>query len=135
MFDNHNPPTVVVVAMETTDGGLIVIQRTDNSGWALPGGFQEMGETWRQAAYREVNEELGYKLDINDLYVIDCETVDQGKKNLLFVLLTNPIPLNEIQWVLQKTEVKAMVAIYQPIESCFAAHTKWIKRYFDELKL
>ena len=32
--------------------------------WSIPGGKQELGETWREAAAREVLEETGVEIDI-----------------------------------------------------------------------
>lgn len=57
-----NAPTVVV-GLIPTKWGLIVIDRADGSGWALPGGFQMKGETWQEALSREIEEELGITLD------------------------------------------------------------------------
>jgi ADP-ribose pyrophosphatase YjhB (NUDIX family) len=44
-------------------GQILLIKRTDNSNWSLPGGAMDLGETIGHAAIREVQEETG----------IDCE--------------------------------------------------------------
>jgi 8-oxo-dGTP pyrophosphatase MutT (NUDIX family) len=41
-----------------------MIQRSDNGLWALPGGAQDIGETTREAAIREVEEETGISVEI-----------------------------------------------------------------------
>ena len=46
---------------------LLLIQRADNSLWALPGGYQELGETPKECAIRECLEETGYNVEILDL--------------------------------------------------------------------
>jgi 8-oxo-dGTP pyrophosphatase MutT (NUDIX family) len=51
----------VAVIVRKDDGKLLMIQRSDNGLWAVPGGAQDIGETTRQAAIREVYEETGYE--------------------------------------------------------------------------
>ncbi|WP_041833413.1 NUDIX domain-containing protein [Actinoplanes sp. N902-109] len=41
------------------DGRILLIQRSDDHTWALPGGTMELGETLRECAIREVHEEAG----------------------------------------------------------------------------
>jgi ADP-ribose pyrophosphatase YjhB (NUDIX family) len=41
------------------DGRILLIQRSDDRTWAMPGGTMELGETLRECAVREVREEAG----------------------------------------------------------------------------
>jgi 8-oxo-dGTP pyrophosphatase MutT (NUDIX family) len=41
------------------EGRLLLVHRTDNDMWGLPGGAVELGETLEDAAVREVHEEVG----------------------------------------------------------------------------
>jgi 8-oxo-dGTP pyrophosphatase MutT (NUDIX family) len=69
-FDDPQAPKanslVVAVAavIRDDDGRLLMIQRSDNGVWALPGGAQDIGETTREAAIREVEEETGIEVEI-----------------------------------------------------------------------
>lgn len=45
-------------------GRLLMIRRTDNDRYAIPGGQQEVGETLVQAVSREVREETGIDVDV-----------------------------------------------------------------------
>lgn len=62
--DPHAPhatrivPGVSVAVVNDADQ-LLLIRRTDNDLWAIPGGKQEVGETPLEAARREVCEETG----------------------------------------------------------------------------
>lgn len=49
------------------DKNLLLIQRIDNNLWALPGGYQELGETPKECAIRECLEETGFNVEILDL--------------------------------------------------------------------
>lgn len=57
----------VSVAVVDAVGRVLLIRRTDNDQWALPGGAQEVGETPLQAAQREVQEETGITCAITGL--------------------------------------------------------------------
>ncbi|MGW4207166.1 NUDIX hydrolase [Lentzea sp. NPDC004789] len=45
-------------------GRILMIRRTDNDKYAIPGGQQEVGETLTQAAIRETKEETGIDVEI-----------------------------------------------------------------------
>ena len=59
-------PAVNVVV--TNDAGeILLIRRTDNDNWALPGGAMDIGESLAQAAIRETKEETGIDCEITGL--------------------------------------------------------------------
>lgn len=47
------------VIVSDSKGRILLIKRTDNGKWGLPGGSLELGETFEEAAVREVEEETG----------------------------------------------------------------------------
>jgi ADP-ribose pyrophosphatase YjhB (NUDIX family) len=59
------PSVNVVVTNEA--GEILLIRRSDNDNWALPGGGIEIGESLTQAAIREVKEETGIDCQITGL--------------------------------------------------------------------
>ena len=59
---NSLVPSVNVVVVSDADE-ILLIRRTDNGNWAVPGGAIDLGESVAQAAVRETLEESG----------IDCE--------------------------------------------------------------
>lgn len=54
----------VSAAVADISGAILLIRRTDNDLWALPGGGVEIGESAAQAAIREVREETGFEIEI-----------------------------------------------------------------------
>lgn len=66
-YQNYNPPTAVDIAIivdndecELEDRKILLIKRKNEPlGWALPGGFQEMGDTLERTAAKELEEETG----------------------------------------------------------------------------
>lgn len=59
------PSANVVVTNEA--GQVLMIKRSDNDNWAVPGGAMELGESLVQAAVRETREETGVDCEITGL--------------------------------------------------------------------
>lgn len=72
-LDDPDAPTAnsIVVATSTyvTDGSgrVLMIHRTDNDLWSIPGGGMEIGETVTACAIRETKEETGLDIVITGL--------------------------------------------------------------------
>jgi len=63
-----NSIVVAVTAfIQDAAGRLLMIRRTDNDLYAVPGGAQEVGETIAQTVVREVREETGITVDVTGL--------------------------------------------------------------------
>ncbi|MEV6612132.1 NUDIX domain-containing protein [Kutzneria sp. NPDC051319] len=63
-----NSITVAVSAViQNSDGQLLLIRRTDNDLYSIPGGGQEIGETLAQTVVREVQEETGITVRVVEL--------------------------------------------------------------------
>ena len=46
---------------------ILLMKRSDNAHWGLPGGYVEIGESVVEATRREVREETGYAIDVGRL--------------------------------------------------------------------
>jgi 8-oxo-dGTP diphosphatase len=58
-------PLLTVDAIIETDGGIVLIERKNPPpGWALPGGFVDVGESLPAAARREAKEETSLDIDL-----------------------------------------------------------------------
>ncbi len=63
---NSMVPSVNVVVVNDA-GEILLIRRSDNDNWALPGGAIDLGESVAQAAIRETKEETGIDCEITGL--------------------------------------------------------------------
>jgi 8-oxo-dGTP pyrophosphatase MutT (NUDIX family) len=61
---NSVVPSVTAVVLNS-DGQLLLIHKTDNDLWALPGGGHEIGESISDTVAREVWEETGITVEID----------------------------------------------------------------------
>ncbi|WP_030491520.1 NUDIX hydrolase [Micromonospora chokoriensis] len=69
-FNNPNAPkpnsivVAVTVFVQDEQGRVLLIRRTDNGLWALPGGAQDFGEYIAETAVRETCEETGVEVKV-----------------------------------------------------------------------
>jgi ADP-ribose pyrophosphatase YjhB (NUDIX family) len=89
----------VTAAVRNAHGDLLLIERTDNGLWALPGGAQDIGESVVQAAQREVKEETGIDVEITGLSGIYSDpqhviAYDDGEVRQEFSLCLHARPLS-----------------------------------------
>lgn len=72
-IDDPNAPAInsvvpsVVAIVQDDEGRVLMIHKTDNDKWALPGGGHEPGESITDTVVREVKEETGYDVEIDTI--------------------------------------------------------------------
>jgi ADP-ribose pyrophosphatase YjhB (NUDIX family) len=111
---NSLVPAVNVVDVNHA-GAILLIRRTDNGNWALPGGGIDLGESVAQAAVRETFEESGIECVITGIVGIYSDpkhvifyTSNGGARQEFSIVLTarllggQPTPSSEsseVRWV------------------------------------
>lgn len=85
-------PIAAVGAVVVKDDRILLVKRGNEPGygqWSLPGGAIELGETARAAAAREVMEETGFEVEVEDVVeVLDRIMLDaQGRVRYHYVLI------------------------------------------------
>lgn len=63
---NNVVPSVVAIVRDPADR-VLLIHKTDNNLWALPGGGHEIGESIVDTVVREVKEETGYDVEVETI--------------------------------------------------------------------
>lgn len=72
-YNDPNAPKANSIAVAVSafiqddEGRILMIRRTDNDLYAIPGGQLELGETLAQAAVREVREETGVECKMTEV--------------------------------------------------------------------
>lgn len=72
-IDDANAPAAnsvvpsVVAVVQDENGRILMIHKTDNNKWALPGGGHELGESVTDTVVRETREETGYEVEVETL--------------------------------------------------------------------
>ena len=61
------PPHTRVVRRPDRPREILLMRRSDNRHWGLPGGYVEPGESVVVATEREVREETGYEIEVGRL--------------------------------------------------------------------
>lgn len=73
-----------VSAVVWREDRVLLMRRSDNGRWGIPGGFVEVGESVAEAARREVAEETGWVVEIEGLIGVYSEpetsVVDYGQR-------------------------------------------------------
>lgn len=95
-FSAATPRCAAGVLFVDDDGGVLLVKPRYKSGWDLPGGYVEPGESPRAAAIREVQEELGVSRPIGRLLVVDWAPHPSEGDKLLFVFAGGDIDLDEV---------------------------------------
>jgi ADP-ribose pyrophosphatase YjhB (NUDIX family) len=102
--DPSAPPATTVVpsanvVVVNSAGEVLLIRRTDNDNWALPGGAMDLGESLIDAARRETAEETGVQVQITGLvgiytdprHVIHYPGNDEVRQEFSVVFTARPI--------------------------------------------
>jgi len=122
-------PKPVAVALQPVGSGLLVVRRgipPAADRLALPGGYIEVGETWQQAAVRELAEETGIKADAAGVRLFDTVSAPDGTL-LVFGLLP---PVTSVPDFPASTETLALEVLRGPADLGFSLHTDAANRYF-----
>ncbi len=73
-------------------GRVLLVQPTYKDHWDIPGGYVEPGESPLSAARREVTEELGLKVPLEQLLVVDWAPNEGEGDKLLFIFDGGELP-------------------------------------------
>ncbi|MGW7310571.1 NUDIX domain-containing protein [Streptomyces sp. NPDC054835] len=130
----RNPLPVAIALLPVTGPhgtGLVVITRTiepQAGRVALPGGFVDFGEDWREAVVRELREETGIQAEAPDVRLADALSSPAG--HLLVLGLLPPRPATALPPSVPTDETAGHHVLHAAEELAFPLHTEAVRRFF-----
>lgn len=130
---NPFPVAVILLPVTDTNGStnLLVVRRSIEPGsglLALPGGYIELGETWRQAAVRELDEETRIGAEATD---VELFHVGQSPRTIQIFGLLPERRITDLPPSVSTPEADGWQLIDAPRELAFPTHTGATRRFFD----
>ena len=120
----RNPLPVVVLLLPIDSDGVLVIRRGERprkGQLALPGGFIEVGESWQQAAARELREETRVRISAD---VVTEYRVRSAADGTLLIFGTAPgMKEADLPPFSSTAEVEERVVLRAPTRLAFDLHT------------
>ncbi|GAA3730264.1 8-oxo-dGTP pyrophosphatase MutT (NUDIX family) [Spinactinospora alkalitolerans] len=111
---NSLVPSVNVIVANDRDE-ILMIRRSDNGNWAVPGGAVDLGESVPEAAIRETREETGIECEITGIsgiysdpkHIILYTSDGEARQEFSIVLFARPVSgeptpsdeSREVRWV------------------------------------
>jgi ADP-ribose pyrophosphatase YjhB (NUDIX family) len=115
--------------------GVVVVRRSIDPGrgeLGLPGGFMEVGESWQEAAVRELREETGITAAAADVRLFEVHSGTDGGVLLVFGLLPER-PAAELPPVIATDETSEWLVLTRPQRLVFPTHTAALASFFAQV--
>jgi ADP-ribose pyrophosphatase YjhB (NUDIX family) len=128
------PVAVVLFPVSYADGrrGLVVVRRDVEPArgkLAFPGGFIETGESWRQAASRELREETGLSVVSDEIDLLDVQSSATGYTLNVFGIVP-PRRAEDLPASAPTSEATEWLVLTEPVRLAFPNHTDVMADFF-----
>lgn len=133
---SYKNPLPVTVMLVPVDRGLVFIRRgiePEKGKPALPGGYVNTGETWRNAGAREVFEETGIRIRPDRIGVFDVRSAPDD--TLLIFGLAERLHSRDLPpFAVTDETTERMILDHAPPDMAFALHDDAAETYFRRKK-
>lgn len=130
-----NPVPVAVMVLPVGDGVLCVRRNIAPKvgELALPGGYMGLGESWQDAAARELFEETGVRVDGKSVRDLLTRSTPDGRQLIVFGVGPDIRP-RDLPAFVPNEETQEMVVIDAPRELAFTTHTEALALYWSRFR-
>lgn len=136
-WKNPIPVAVVLVPILGDVPRLLAVRRAiepSKGKLALPGGYMDVGETWQQAAVRELREEVGVDMPPDSVKLCGADTVitvvpGYAAPRTILLLFGKVTPMHMPKFV-ENSEVSEIVVIDDPGVLAFQTHVRAAAAFF-----
>jgi ADP-ribose pyrophosphatase YjhB (NUDIX family) len=129
---SYKNPLPVAVLLLPVDGGLLTVRRgipPQIGKLSLPGGFIDFGETWQEAAVRELSEETNVVVPADEVEEFRVRSSPGG--HLLVFGIARPRRSEELPPFVPNEESTERVVLAGPTELAFPLHTEAARLFFE----
>ena len=140
MTEYRNPSPVVVGLVFPRPDELVVITRAIKGEAsfgkeALPGGYVEIGQTWREALRDEIDQEAHIEVSTEHMQPYDFHSTPDTSRILFFAVI-RPEGVKQVRKYspTNETSARRMVGIgyWRQPKLCFPLHNQVLTRYTNE---
>ncbi|MGC0333344.1 8-oxo-dGTP pyrophosphatase MutT (NUDIX family) [Streptomyces sp. SAI-170] len=132
-YRNPLPVAVAIQPVYDTMGTALIVVTRDvppaRGGTALPGGYIDDREDWRQALVRELKEETGIDAVSRDVRLVDAMTSSDGHLLLFGVLPERPV--DRLPQSAPTEETQGWHLLRRPEELAFPLYTLAVRAWFE----
>jgi len=133
-WSNPLPVAVILHPVAYADGrhGIVVVRRDIEpyrGEIALPGGFIETGESWQEAAVRELQEETGLSAKSDEVELFDVQSSVNGYSLLVFGVVP-PRAAEDLPASQPTEEATEWFVVTESVPLCFPTHHDVLAQYF-----
>ena len=128
---SYRNPIPVAVLLLPVGEGLLVIRRAvppQVGKLALPGGYVSFGETWQQAAARELHEETGITVDADGIRELRVTSAPDG--TVLLFGVAAPMDAETLPAFVATDETSERTVIDAPAPMAFPLHEDVVREWF-----
>lgn len=130
----YRNPVPVAAVLVPVDGGLLAVRRGIEPALGqltFPGGYVNYGESWQQAAARELFEETGVIIeDPAEIAVFDVTSTSRGHL-VIIIGLALPRRLADLPPHRPNDEAIERVILREPVAMAFDQDTRAAKKFFQ----
>lgn len=128
---SYQNPLPVAVLLLPVDGGLVAVRRgiePRKGQIALPGGFINLGESWQEAAARELFEET--QIQVDPATIRDFRALSAPEGMVLIFGEAPPLAAADLPPFTPNEEATERVILTAPAQIAFPLHTQVLAEWF-----